>query len=91
MCIISFVRVTQIFTQMFALLAHLVEHLTLNQGVQGSSPWRRTQRYRFYGRMSHRVGAFFIISYDMRVKSYHVIIWIGWQLRHIKVKLILKF
>ena len=26
----------------FALLAQLVEHLTLNQGVQGSSPWRRT-------------------------------------------------
>ena len=26
-----------------ALLAQLVEHLTLNQGVQGSSPWRRTQ------------------------------------------------
>ena len=25
-----------------ALLAQLVEHLTLNQGVQGSSPWRRT-------------------------------------------------
>ncbi len=23
-------------------LAQLVEHLTLNQGVQGSSPWRRT-------------------------------------------------
>ena len=22
-------------------LAQLVEHLTLNQGVQGSSPWRR--------------------------------------------------
>ena len=43
-----------------ALLAHLVEHLTLNQGVQGSSPWRRTQRYRFYGRMSHRVGAFLL-------------------------------
>ena len=60
MCIISFVRVTQIFTQMFALLAHLVEHLTLNQGVQGSSPWRRTQRHRFYGRMSHRVGAFLL-------------------------------
>ena len=51
---------TQIFIQMFALLAHLVEHLTLNQGVQGSSPWRRTQRYRFYGRMSHRVGAFLL-------------------------------
>ena len=27
----------------FAPLAQLVEHLTLNQGVQGSSPWRRTQ------------------------------------------------
>ena len=27
-----------------ALLAQLVEHLTLNQGVQGSSPWRRTER-----------------------------------------------
>ena len=27
-----------------ALLAQLVEHLTLNQGVQGSSPWRRTKR-----------------------------------------------
>ena len=25
-----------------ALLAQLVEHLTLNQGVQGSSPWQRT-------------------------------------------------
>ena len=25
----------------FALLAQLAEHLTLNQGVQGSSPWRR--------------------------------------------------
>ena len=27
----------------YALLAQLVEHLTLNQGVQGSSPWRRTK------------------------------------------------
>ena len=26
-----------------ALLAQLVEHLTLNQGVQGSSPWRRIE------------------------------------------------
>ena len=24
-------------------LAQLVEHLTLNQGVQGSNPWRRTK------------------------------------------------
>ena len=27
-----------------ALVAQLVEHLTLNQGVQGSSPCRRTER-----------------------------------------------
>ena len=27
----------------FALLAQLVEHLTLNQGVEGSSPLRRTK------------------------------------------------
>ena len=31
----------------YAPLAHLVEHLTLNQGVRGSSPrWRTMQRYR---------------------------------------------
>lgn len=28
-------------------LAQLVEHLTLNQGVQGSSPWRCTRENRF--------------------------------------------
>ena len=28
-----------------ALLAQLVEHLTLNQGVQGSSPWRRIEHF----------------------------------------------
>ena len=27
----------------YAFLAQLVEHLTLNQGVQGSNPWRRTK------------------------------------------------
>ena len=27
----------------YAPLAQLVEHLTLNQGVQGSSPWRSTR------------------------------------------------
>ena len=31
-----------VFRSMFALLAQLVEHLTLNQGVRGSSPRRRT-------------------------------------------------
>ena len=28
-------------------LAQLAEHLTLNQGVQGSNPWRSTKRKRF--------------------------------------------
>ena len=45
----------------YALLAQLVEHLTLNQGVQGSSPWRRSIKYRFCGRRSHGVGAFFLL------------------------------
>ena len=30
---------------LYALLAQLAEHLTLNQGVQGSNPWRRTYIY----------------------------------------------
>ena len=30
-------------TKEYAPLAQLVEHLTLNQGVQGSNPWRRTK------------------------------------------------
>ena len=29
-------------------LAQLVEHLTLNQGVQGSSPWRRIAEHCFW-------------------------------------------
>ena len=32
----------------YALLAQLVEHLTLNQGVQGSSPWRRTLQFQYF-------------------------------------------
>ena len=28
----------------YALLAQLVEHLTLNQGVPGSNPWWRTKK-----------------------------------------------
>ena len=42
-------------------LAQLVEHLTLNQGVQGSNPWRRI-KYRFWRHMSSGVGAFFVFS-----------------------------
>ena len=33
----------QSFENKKAPLAQLVEHLTLNQGVQGSSPWRCTK------------------------------------------------
>ena len=32
----------------YALLAQLVEHLTLKQGVQGSSPWRRTLQFQYF-------------------------------------------
>lgn len=39
-----------------ALVAQLVEHLTLNQRVQGSSPCRRTKRH-------FRVSLFFVCSY----------------------------
>ena len=45
----------------YAPLAQLVEHLTLNQGVQGSNPWRRI-KYRFWRHMSSGVGAFFVFQ-----------------------------
>ena len=32
----------------YAGLAQLVEHLTLNQGVQGSNPWSRTKLLNFF-------------------------------------------
>ncbi len=35
-------------TQAHAPLAQLAEHLTLNQGVQGSNPWRRTSQITLY-------------------------------------------
>ena len=35
-------------TQAQAPLAQLAEHLTLNQGVQGSNPWRRTSQITLY-------------------------------------------
>ena len=37
-------------------LAQLVEHLTLNQGVQGSSPWRSTKGFKL---ANMRVWGFF--------------------------------
>ena len=36
--------------KMHGFLAQLAEHLTLNQGVQGSNPWWRITKYRFYSR-----------------------------------------
>ena len=41
-------------------LAQLVEHLTLNQGVQGSSPWRCTRENRFWRHRSSGDGSFFV-------------------------------
>ena len=40
-------------------LAQLVEHLTLNQGVQGSSPWRCTRENCFWRLRSSGDGSFF--------------------------------
>ena len=45
-------------------LAQLVEHLTLNQGVQGSSPWRST---RVLSLILCGFGAFFV---SQKVKSW---------------------
>ena len=41
-------------------LAQLVEHLTLNQGVQGSNPWRRTRSTSF-GSTTSGAGAFYLL------------------------------
>ena len=46
---------------MHGFLAQLAEHLTLNQGVQGSNPWWRIERYRFYS-IDCGVGAFFVLT-----------------------------
>ncbi len=45
-----------------ALLAQLVEHLTLNQGVQGSNPWRRTRGALFLGCMGPGAVFFFCVQ-----------------------------
>ena len=39
-------------------LAQLVEHLTLNQGVQGSNPWRRTYESLMIWSLEPGCGAF---------------------------------
>ena len=48
-----------------ALLAQLVEHLTLNQGVQGSSPWRRTADTAFGDRFRQ-------VSFFVRFFTFHI-------------------
>ena len=44
----------------YALLAQLVEHLTLNQGVQGSNPWRRTKKSTVFADVGAAGAVFFV-------------------------------
>ena len=44
-------------------LAQLVEHLTLNQGVQGSSPWRCTKKHCFW-KLDFRGRCFFVLLFS---------------------------
>ena len=50
----------------YARLAQLAEHLTLNQGVQGSNPWWRITKYRFYS-IGYGVGAFFMFEFKFKI------------------------
>lgn len=52
--------ITFVFTR-YAPLAQLAEHLTLNQGVQGSNPWWRIIKALFL-RQSGRGGGVFFCS-----------------------------
>ena len=47
----------------------VVHFLTLNQGVQGSSPWRRTKEL-FLGTRSLGDGSFFVEKIGARQASY---------------------
>ena len=46
-------------------LAQLVEHLTLNQGVQGSSPWRAL-RSTVFGSLYFRGWCFFVVAFLLK-------------------------
>ena len=63
-----------------ALLAQLVEHLTLNQVVQGSRPWQRTPSTVFVG-ISYGDGTFFArkLSHASEKKTTR------WKLAYIRV------
>ena len=52
--------------KMHGFLAQLAEHLTLNQGVQGSNPWWRITKYRFYS-IGYGVGAFFMFEFKFKI------------------------
>ena len=57
-----------------ASLAQLVEHLTLNQGVQGSTPWRRTRRF-FDLVFSTRLSGFlFCPKLDVHIKKVFAVV-----------------
>ena len=58
--IVSQIRHTNLIKD--ARLAQLVEHLTLNQGVQGSNPWSRTQESLFLTAANVGGGGFFLRS-----------------------------
>ena len=61
----------------YAPLAHLVEHLTLNQGVQGSIPWWRTHYYLIFiikrqkilDEQNDSLGVFFMPKVQMQARQ----------------------
>ena len=54
----------------YALLAQLVEHLTLNQGVQGSNPWRRTESTVFADKAIAAGTVFFCACKASKIKAF---------------------
>ena len=58
-----------------ALLAQLVEHLTLNQGVRGSSPRRRRCRPDILLMNKTDIGSFYVFRYDMKSLICRMLPW----------------
>lgn len=58
--------------QLNAPLAQLVEHLTLNQGVQGSSPWRCSLKNCFWRRKSSGDGSFYVSGQTPGARTVHI-------------------
>ena len=58
--------------KIFAPLAQLVEHSTLNRQVQGSNPWRRTRKKRQFSK--RRLSFLFVLlsfRYSLFTKNCH--------------------